>query len=305
MAMNGLKMLITGANGLLGQYLIAALEGSPALVLATGRGAKRFREPVREGFSYRELDITDPAQVEEVVSGFRPDVLIHAAAMTAPDACELDPRQCREVNVVGTSHLVGAAERIGAFFLHLSTDFIFDGEAGPYREEDLPSPLNTYGQSKLEAEEVVRDSHLPWAIVRTVLVYGNTFGATRTHFISWVRDNLVRGERIRVVSDQVRTPTYAGDLARGVLLVAGKKAEGVFHISGRELMTPYDMAMAACGQLGLDHRLMERVNASSFTQPARRPLRTGFVIGKAEKELGFAPLSFEEGLARMLAGDDL
>jgi len=303
--MKSLRILLTGANGLLGQYLISALDPTQTVVLATGLGSPRFKFPACEGFAYETLDITDAGQVREKVTAFRPDIIIHGAALTAPDACELDHDLCRRVNVEATRHLCEAAGHIDAFFIHLSTDFVFDGSSGPYREEDHPAPVNFYGQSKLDAEQVVRNSGCRWAIVRTVLVYGNTFGATRSHLISWVRDKVGKGERIRVVGDQLRTPTYAGDLAKGVLLVADKGTEGIFHISGREQMTPYDMAMATCEALGLDHTLMDKVDASVFSQPAQRPLRTGFIITKAERELGYQPMSFREGLARMLAGNDL
>jgi dTDP-4-dehydrorhamnose reductase len=232
-------------------------------------------------------------------------VVIHGAALTAPDACELDKARSHLVNVEATRFLAEAAKVVGAFFIQVSTDFIFDGSSGPYVEDDMPAPVNYYGVTKLKGEQVVMDSGCRWAIVRTVLVYGNTHGATRSHLIHWVRDKVGKGERIKVVCDQVRTPTYAGDLAHGILLVADQKAEGIFHISGRDLMTPYDMALATCEALGLDATLMERVDASTFTQPAQRPLRTGFLIGKAEEKLGYAPLSFREGLARMLANDDL
>lgn len=303
--MNASRILITGANGLLGQYLISALSDAQSVVLATAKGERRFpiRDPQR--FTYAELDITDREAVLTMVQDFAPDVIIHGAAMTAPDPCETDRETCLKVNVEGTAHVAEAASINRAFLVHVSTDFIFDGEGGPYSEDDLPNPVNFYGLSKLKAEEAVRASGCRWAIARTVLVYGNTHGAQRSHLILWVRDKVGSGEHIKVVSDQVRTPTYAGDLAKGILLIADKQAEGVFHLSGKDTLTPYDMAMATCTALDLDHTLMEKVDASIFTQPARRPMRTGFHIDKAVRELGYAPLSFQEGLARMLAGNDL
>lgn len=303
--MNASRILITGANGLLGQYLVSALSTTQTVVLATAKGERRFPLPDPDRFTYAELDITDRSAVLDMVQSFRPDVIIHGAAMTAPDPCETDRVKCLAVNVGGTENMAEAARLNNAFLVHVSTDFIFDGEGGPYSEDDEPAPVNFYGLSKLKAEEAVRASGCTWAIARTVLVYGNTHGATRSHLILWVRDKVRAGEHIKVVSDQVRTPTYAGDLAKGILLLADKKVQGVFHLSGKDTLTPYDMALATCEALGLDHRLMEKVDASSFTQPARRPMRTGFRIDKAVRELGYAPMSFKEGLARMLAGNDL
>jgi dTDP-4-dehydrorhamnose reductase len=118
--------------------------------------------------------------------------------------------------------------------------------------------------------------------------------------VSWVQNNLSQGKPIKVVSDQWRTPTYVEDLAKGILLAIENKAKGIYHISGEELLTPYDMAMATAAYLALDSNLIEKVNASIFVQAAKRPAKTGFIIDKAKKELGFRPLSFKEGLKKML-----
>jgi dTDP-4-dehydrorhamnose reductase len=185
----------------------------------------------------------------------------------------------------------------------MSTDFVFDGKSGPYREEDPTGPVNYYGCSKRVAEKAVMDSGLHWAIVRTVLVYGQSPTVQRFNLLTWVRDKLQAGERIKVVGDQFRTPTYAGDLARGIRLVMEKDQSGIFHISGDAFMTPYDMAVATARALNLDETLIDRVDASTFTQPAKRPPRTGFVIDKARQLLGYEPLSFREGLLRMLQQD--
>jgi dTDP-4-dehydrorhamnose reductase len=150
------------------------------------------------------------------------------------------------------------------------------------------------------AESIVETSNLSWSIVRTCLVFGNPVAGTRPNIISWVKHSLQEGKRIKVVSDQVRTPTYVEDLAKGILLVLEKRADGVFHISGKDRLTPYDMAIATARLLLLDEQLIEKVDASVFSQPARRPLRTGFDISKARQELGFEPLSFDEALKRTL-----
>ena len=196
--------------------------------------------------------------------------------------------------------MLGAAEIAGAAFIYISTDFIFDGISGPYLESDLPGPVNYYGSSKLGAEKSVMESKLPWCIIRTVLVYGNILVGNRSNMVSWVQNNLSQGKPIQVVSDQWRTPTYVEDLAKGILLAIENKAKGIYHISGEELLTPYDMAMATAAYLALDINLIEKVTASIFVQAAKRPAKTGFIIDKAKNELGFRPLSFKEGLKKML-----
>jgi dTDP-4-dehydrorhamnose reductase len=161
-------------------------------------------------------------------------------------------------------------------------------------------PVNYYGSSKLAAEKAVMETDLNWCIIRTVLVYGNILTGNRSNIISWVQENLTAGKNIKVVSDQWRTPTYVEDLARGILLVIEKNATGIYHISGDEMLTPYDMAIATANYLGLDKTLIEKVDASMFKQPAMRPAKTGFVIDKAKRYLGYKPLSFDEGLRKMV-----
>lgn len=296
-----MKVLITGANGLLGQHLVKLLIDSPNYTItATGKGVSRLPFNSSNRFNYVSLDITNGVEVVALIAGDRPDIIIHTAAITQADECEQNPIHCWDTNVTATRFLLGAAEIAGAAFIYISTDFIFDGIAGPYVESDLPGPVNYYGSSKLGAEKSVMEAKLPWCIIRTVLVYGNILFGNRSNMVSWVQNNLSQGKPIQVVSDQWRTPTYVEDLAKGILLAIENKAKGIYHISGEALLTPYDMAMATAEYLALDKNLIEKVNASIFVQAAKRPAKTGFIIDKAKNELGFRPLSFKEGLKKML-----
>jgi dTDP-4-dehydrorhamnose reductase len=296
-----MKVLITGANGLLGQHLVKLLiDSTNYTITATGKGVSRLPFNSSNRFNYVPLDITNGVEVAAFIAEDRPDVIIHTAAITQADECEQNPIHCWNTNVTATRFLLGAAEIAGAAFIYISTDFIFDGIAGPYVESDIPGPVNYYGSSKLGAEKSVMESKLPWCIIRTVLVYGNILVGNRSNMVSWVQNNLSQGKKIQVVSDQWRTPTYVEDLAKGILLAIENKAKGIYHISGEELLTPYDMAMATAAYLALDSNLIEKVNASIFVQAAKRPAKTGFINDKAKNELGFRPLSFKEGLKKML-----
>lgn len=296
-----MTILVTGANGLLGQHLISRLlKKGEHKVFATGRGSARLPFDPAGSLQYADLDIRDGVAVNAFFSDHRPELVIHTAAITMVDECETDPIGCWNTNVTATRFLIGAAEIIGARFIYVSTDFVFDGLNGPYSESDTPSPVNYYGSTKLAAEKAVTESGLQWCIVRTVLVFGNILAGNRSNIISWVKENLERGQKIRVVSDQYRTPTYVDDLATGILLAAEKKAVGLYHISGEEMLSPYDMAMATATWLGLDATLIEKVDAAIFTQPAKRPAKTGFIIQKAKVELGYHPVSFSEALGHML-----
>ena len=261
-----MKILLTGSNGLLGQHLIKLLiETTAHDVIATSRGENRLPFTLSERYKYFSLDITDGIAVNDFILSSQPTVIIHAAAMTQPDPCEENPVECWNVNVTATRFLTDAAEKVNARFIYISTDFVFDGLHGPYKETDEPAPVNYYGSSKLAAEKSVVTSKLQWTIVRTVLVYGNILVGNRSNVISWVKENLENNHPIKVVSDQWRTPTYVEDLAKGILLVLEKNATGIYHISGEEGLSPYDMAVATADYLHLDKSLMTKVNADTFT----------------------------------------
>ncbi|HSZ25810.1 MAG TPA: SDR family oxidoreductase [Cytophagaceae bacterium] len=290
------KVLITGSNGLLGQKLVALLAGKTDYqVLATARGTNRLGK-IGNHYQYTEMDITNPNEVEKVISYFKPDYIIHTAAMTNVDQCESDREGCTLLNVKATEHLIASAKKTNSFFIHLSTDFIFDGTKGPLTEEDLPNPISFYGKSKLDAERCVASSNLRWAIARTVLVYGVVKDMSRSNLILWVKKSLEEKKTINVVDDQWRTPTLAEDLAMGCFLIIEKEATGIFNISGNEMLTPYEMAIKTADFFRLDKTFINRADSSTFTQPAKRPPRTGFTIDKAKNILGYNPHSFVEGI---------
>ncbi|MBC7407605.1 MAG: SDR family oxidoreductase, partial [Arcicella sp.] len=254
------KILITGSNGLLGQKLVSLLIQYPDIqLIASSRGKNRL--PFTNGYEYQEMDITNAQQVAEVVEKVRPDVIIHTAAMTNVDQCEAEKELCWAMNVKALEYLTEACEKHIVFLCHLSTDFVFDGKSGPYSEEDKPSPISFYGWSKYAAEEVVKRSKCTWSIVRTVLVYGITNDMSRSNIILWVKNSLEQQKSIKVVTDQFRTPTLAEDLAMGCWLVVDKKAEGIFHISGKDFLTPYQMAIKTAEFFQLDKSLITPVDS--------------------------------------------
>jgi len=291
-----MNILITGANGFLGYYLVDQLLKKNFSVIATGKGECRL--PFTDkNFVYRVMDFTDPFAVDAVFNEHKPGVVIHAGAMGKPDECEMNQMLAYVVNVEGTVHLLLNAEEQKSFFVFVSTDFVFDGEKGMYTEEDAPRPINYYGRTKMEAEEAVKDYPFDWCIVRTVLVYGKNYSG-RNNILSIVKEKLGKGEEYSVVDDQSRTPTYVEDLAKGIVAVIEQKAKGIFHISGKDVLTPYQMAIITANHLGLNKSLIKKVTAAEFSQPAKRPPKTGFIIEKARKELGYEPLSFDEGLKK-------
>ncbi len=297
------KILITGANGFLGEHLIQLLKHVKHWeIIATARGENKLKN--KEGYRFLSLDICDKNKVGQVIKEEKPNYVIHAAAMTQVDQCEINKNQCWETNVEGTRYLLEATKEIEAFFIFISTDFIFDGKEGPYKEEAVPHPVNFYGESKWSAEKLLQEASIPSVILRTVLVYGSSDDKNRSNIVRWLKSSLKEKKAIKVVDDQWRTPTLVQDLAEGCRLVMVKKEEGkslapVYNISGKELLTPYQMALKVADFYDLDKRLITRADATTFQQKAQRPAKTGFVLDRAEKELDYHPHTFEEGLELM------
>ncbi|MBL7952825.1 MAG: SDR family oxidoreductase [Flavobacteriales bacterium] len=291
-----MRILITGSNGLLGQKLVTALRNDQGVdLLATSRGSDRTPDPL--GSHYRSMDITVAADVNAVFDAFDPEVVIHTAAMTNVDACELDPVECKLQNVTATANLVKASEKHGSHFIHLSTDFIFDGENGPYREEDGAAPLSIYGHSKLDAERIVMNSRLSkWAIARTIIVYGIAEGLSRGNVVLWAKSALEKGQPIKVVDDQWRMPTLAEDLADGCIRIAKRGATGIYNLSGPDGMSILELVSRVGAFFKLDTSVVSPVKSDSLGQPAKRPPKTGFILDKARRDLGYSPRSFEAGL---------
>jgi dTDP-4-dehydrorhamnose reductase len=203
------------------------------------------------------------------------------------------------LNVTATELLVEICSDKNIHLTHVSTDFIFDGKNGPYREEDQPNPLSFYGESKLKAEEVVKAGSMPHAILRTVLVYGITPHMSRSNIVLWAKGALEKGQTISVVNDQFRTPTLAEDLAMGCYLAATKHAQGIFNISGKDFMSIFQLVERVAKYFHLSTENVVQVSSSTLNQAAQRPPITGFILDKAAAELGYAPHSFEEGIAVM------
>lgn len=292
-----MRILVTGANGLLGRKLISLLDQKPEIhTMASARKANVAPGAILFGTNSEviTLDVTDKVSVDTVIQTKKPDVIINAAAMTQVDQCEQDKEECWKQNVGSVTNLVDAGTRHNIHLVHVSTDFVFDGKEGPLDETAVPDPVNYYGKSKLEGEKIVLAGKCSAAIIRTVLVYGVTSDMSRSNIVLWVKKSLEEKKPIRVVNDQFRTPTLAEDLAMGCFLAAQKKATGIFHVSGYEMMTPYDIALRTAEFFGLDKSLITPI--TNFVQPAARPLKTGFVIEKAKRELGYRPRSFDEGL---------
>jgi dTDP-4-dehydrorhamnose reductase len=288
-------ILTTGSNGLLGQKITEKIlaEGRVKLI-ATSKGINRY--PIVDGYEYVEMDILNPEQVGQVVEKYKPDAIIHTAAMTNVDTCEANKELCHQLNVDAVQTLLSICEEKNIQLVHLSTDFVFDGADGPYKEEDAVNPVSYYGESKVLAEDLLKHSKVRWAIIRTILVYGISNDMSRSNIVLWAKGALEKASPINVVNDQWRMPTLAEDLAEACILAVEKNAEGIYHISGKDYMSIADLVRKVADYWSLDKSFLNEISSASLNQTAKRPVKTGFILDKAIKDLGYNPHSFEEGL---------
>ena len=235
-----LRILLTGSNGLLGQKIVyAAIKHSDIQLLATSKGENRLH--TKAGYDYVSMDITNADEVTAIVENFKPHCIINTAAMTNVDACEKDQENCWKMNVEAVRTMTELCQLHDIHFIHLSTDFVFDGEKGNYSEEDAPNPLSHYARSKFESEKVVQQAEIDSAILRTIIIYGVVDDKQRSNVVIWTINSLRQQKNINVISDQMRSPTLAEDLADACLQAALKRATGIYHVSGSETMSILEM----------------------------------------------------------------
>ena len=290
-----MKVLITGSNGLLGQKLLHKLRVDEGVnLVATSKGENRVSE--KNGYTYFDLDITNKNAVTQLIASEKPQVVFNTAAMTNVDLCEEKKEACDNLNVNAVQYLSVACQQIDAHLIHISTDFIFDGEDGPYKEEDKPNPLSYYGLSKLKSENIVKESDCNWTILRTIIVFGVGENLSKSNIVLWAKGALEKDEPLNIIDDQFRAPTLAEDLADACILAATKKAYGIFNASGKDIMSIYEIVERIAKHYRNTTKNLNKISTATLNQKAGRPPKTGFILDKAINELGYNPHSFEECL---------
>ena len=277
------RILVTGSNGLLGQKLAELFSRSTNynLLLTSKQEHSVFDE---EMIRYRQLDTTHKRDVQSIVEEFEPDVIVNAAAVTNVDLCETERELAWKANVASVENLVYAAKLTGSKIIQVSTDYVFDGKNGPYSELDRPNPISYYGRTKLASENVIHTAGIPSTIVRTMVLYGAGLNV-KANFALWLVQNLSEGKPVRVVDDQIGNPTLADDLAYAILKVVELDRSGLYHVSGPDLISRYDVALTLADVFSFNKKLITPVKTEAFNQPAPRPLNSGFITLKAEIDL--------------------
>ena len=287
------RVLICGSNGLLGQRLALTLgHASDYEVLNTSHHRSFVLD--HHLFDYTQLDITNKGDVKSLVSSFRPDVIVNAAALTNVDACETQRELAWKVNVIGVENLVEVARRINSALIHISTDYVFDGKSGSYKETDRVNPINYYGKTKLAGENIIIAGGVPSAILRAIVVYGTGINV-KNNFALWVVNSLQAQKSIRCVIDQKSNPTHVSDLAAGIVKVIERERTGLYHIGGADTVSRYEFASKISEIFGLDGSLISKASSNDLQQTAPRPLLTSLVTLKARSELDLHPMSVAQG----------
>lgn len=326
-----MRILITGSNGLLGTKLLERLLQGRALREGTARdpagsdptgsdlapGDRDADPPAADPPSaeplaasrgarangylgdvpFWRLDVTDAVAVERVIGEALPDAVIHTAALTDVDGCERERDLAQAINRDGAGNVARACAARGIRLVHLSTEYVFDGNRGPYRDDDRPNPLGWYARTKYAGELAVREAGGDWAIARTTIIYGQA-PHVRANFVLWLLGRLRAGERANVVDDQIGSPTLADNLAEMTLALAASDRVGIFNTVGASVISRYAFARIVAEAFGLDPSSIDPISTASLQQLAPRPLRAGLLMDRFRAAFPAVPvLSAAEGLA--------
>ncbi len=287
-------VLIFGSNGLLGQNLVRRFKNHYH-VLGSSVEQDNFLEALK--VEYRAVDLTNRLQTRRLLEDVKPDIIINAAAFTDVDGCEEHREICWGVNVHAIENILESSVAFKPILIHISTDYVFDGEDGLYREIDKPNPRGNYARSKLAAENIILSGSLEYIIVRTQVLYGMG-NKVRPNFVTWVVKQLQEGKTIKVVTDQIGSPTYAPDLAEAIVRLLENEAYGLFHVSSPDQISRYDFARKIAEVFELDASLIQPIETSELEQKAPRPRNSSFKIDKLFNYTGWEPDSVEKALIR-------
>ena len=287
-----MKLLVTGASGLYGTKLAR---------LAVDRGDEVYSCDVQElpvCGNFVKLDVSNREMVETTFKQVKPDVVVHAATITDVDKCETNKDLAWKVNVEGTRNIVDASRQVGTFIMYISTDYVFGGEKGNYKEAETPNPIQYYGLTKLVAEEIVK-SQPEYFIARPSVIYGSTPAAGKVNFALWLIETMRKGQHVKILTDQWNTPTLNTNIAEMSLEIAERRLKGTFHLCGATRVSRIEFANQIADTFDLDKSLIDPAQSSQFTWPAKRPCDSSLDTAKAQQTLQHKPLQMEDALKKL------
>lgn len=287
------KIVYTGVTGLLGGYFLKKESSGFDII---GISNKNIRQ---DGKNFFQLDITEKDKLKELIDQLSPDIIIHAASLGNVDYCEKHPEEAKIVNIEGTRNVIEAAQSINAKLIFLSSNAIFDGETPPYNEQVAPKPVDVYGHTKTEGERLIRNSTLEYVILRLITMYGWPQPNGRGNPVTWVIENLKKGQKVNIVNDIYNNHLYAAQAAEVLWEIIKEKKVGIYNIAGGDCINRYQLALKVAAVFDLDSSLIIPVSSDFFANIALRPKNTCFDTTKMQEELGIKPLSVDEGLELM------
>lgn len=302
------NVLIIGANGFTGRQILKDLSENKRYNVIGCSLHSDILPNTKGNYRFIETDIRDRISVRHLFEEVKPDVVVNCSALSVPDYCETHHEEADLINVTAVEQLARLCEEHKSRFIHVSTDFVFDGKMNEsvgqlYTEENHPAPVNYYGFTKWKGEERVAELCSSYAIVRVAIVYGKAMPGQHGNIVQLVMNRLQAGQEIRVVSDQWRTPTYVGDVSDGVQLLmettdsqTENAANGIFHICGDECLTIAEIAYQVANSMNLDRSLIHPVTTEEMKEATPRPRFSGMSIEKARALLGYCPRKLGEVL---------
>lgn len=268
-----MKVIVVGGSGLLGQQLVHLLKQKKFDVYATYHS-----EPInKDGFF--SLDITKNDDTNAFITGIKPDVVVLTAAFTDVDACEQYKEAAFSVNVTGAGNVAKACEAVGAKMVYISSDYVFSGEKGNYKEVDKTDPIDYYGLTKLKGEEQVQNVCSDYIIARSSVLYG----AHKPNFVTWILSKLEQNKSISIVTDQIVSPTYTRDLSEQLLTLLDHDVSGIFHTAGGEIISRFDFAIQTAEVFDLDVNLVKPTSMKEMKWVAKRPKNSSLNVSKITK----------------------
>ena len=288
-----MKLLVTGASGLLGSKLTElATKKNFQVYSAYYQNTPQQGTPI-------QFDISKKTSTEKAFNEIKPDIVVHAAALTHVDRCETQKGLAWKINVQGTENIAKSCRRYRTYLVYVSTDYVFNGEKGNYRETDLPAPINHYGTTKLKGEEYVQSLAPDACIARTSVVYGSIPATGKTNFALWLLDKLRRNEEVKIVTDQTNSPTLNTNLANMILKIVERRLTGIYHLAGATALSRYDFAKALAEEFNLNTQLVKPATSKEIAWVAKRPRNSSLNVAKATQTLGSKPLKIHEALRKL------
>jgi len=282
-----LKVLVTGSAGLVGQQVVKDLSNSHQVFSCYNESKPEYGDSVK-------MDLKNHEMISSILTEKKPDIVIHLGAMTGVDLCEKEKTSASEINTKATEIIAKECSKLNSFLVYVSTDYVFDGNLGMYKEDDITNPLGYYGESKLEGEKVVQNFSTNWCIARTSTPFG--LHPTKKSFPMWVIENLQKQKQIDILIDQFTSPTYIPNLSRMLIEISERRITGIIHAAGASKISRYQMASMISDKLNLDGSLLKQISIDEMKWVAQRPKDSSLDVSRASSILNEKPQKIDQSL---------